>query len=272
MQTIGERLEEARKRKGVSLREAAEATKIRGDYLQKLEANQLDLGLSPIYLRGFIRGYAHYLGLSAEKLVNDFDDLNPDSARAGCSANREIYGRMEFGPAETTRAEPPAAGTTPSAAAHKPAPRASRPPKHLGKFPVTESSSERGLLLHLLKLVGGGVLAIALVVWVVLWSVSSKPKPTPVPAAPEHAAVKPAPAELAPLKIYAKGPVKITLRQKSDSTVLIDATLRANETREVPRRGAIQITVDTPANVDFETVYAGKLIRFPASNGELPGE
>ena len=33
MQTIGEKLEEARKRKGVSVREAAETTKIRGDYL-----------------------------------------------------------------------------------------------------------------------------------------------------------------------------------------------------------------------------------------------
>ena len=34
MQSIGERLEEARKRKGISLREAAEATKIRSDFLR----------------------------------------------------------------------------------------------------------------------------------------------------------------------------------------------------------------------------------------------
>ena len=32
MQTIGERLEEARKRKGISIREASEATKIRSEY------------------------------------------------------------------------------------------------------------------------------------------------------------------------------------------------------------------------------------------------
>ena len=43
MQTIGERLEEARKRKGISIREAAENTKIRGDYLQKFEANTFDI-------------------------------------------------------------------------------------------------------------------------------------------------------------------------------------------------------------------------------------
>ena len=41
MQTIGERLEEARKKRGLSLREAAEATKIRGDYLQKLSLKHI---------------------------------------------------------------------------------------------------------------------------------------------------------------------------------------------------------------------------------------
>ena len=55
MQTIGERLEDARKKKGISIREAAEATKIRGDYLQKFESNQFDIGLTEIYTRGFLR-------------------------------------------------------------------------------------------------------------------------------------------------------------------------------------------------------------------------
>jgi cytoskeleton protein RodZ len=55
MQTIGERLEEARKRKGISIREAAEATKIRGDYLHKYENNQFDIKLPEIYVRGFLR-------------------------------------------------------------------------------------------------------------------------------------------------------------------------------------------------------------------------
>ncbi len=61
MQTIGERLEDARKKKGISIREAAEATKIRGEYLQKFEGNQFEIGLTDIYTRGFLRGYANYL-------------------------------------------------------------------------------------------------------------------------------------------------------------------------------------------------------------------
>jgi len=52
MQTIGERLEEARKRKGISIREASEATKIRSEYLHKFESNSLDINLPEIYIRG----------------------------------------------------------------------------------------------------------------------------------------------------------------------------------------------------------------------------
>src|SRR5258707_125223 len=69
MQTIGERLEEARKRKGISLREAAEATKIRGDYLLKFESNQYDINLPEIYVRGFLRTYANFLKLSVDKIT-----------------------------------------------------------------------------------------------------------------------------------------------------------------------------------------------------------
>ena len=72
MQTIGERLEEARKRKGISIREAAEATKIRGDYLHKFENNQFDIRLPEIYVRGFLRNYAVYLKLPGDKISNDY--------------------------------------------------------------------------------------------------------------------------------------------------------------------------------------------------------
>ena len=74
MQTIGERLEEARKRKGISIREAAETTKIRGDYLQKFEANSFAIDLPPLYIRGFVRTYARFL----ELVVTVAGTLGPD--------------------------------------------------------------------------------------------------------------------------------------------------------------------------------------------------
>ena len=68
MQTLGERLQEARQRLGVTLREAAEFTKIRTDYLQAMEANQFEsIPLADVYKRGFVKVYAKYLRLDDEK-------------------------------------------------------------------------------------------------------------------------------------------------------------------------------------------------------------
>ena len=63
MQSIGERLEEARKRRGISIREAAETTKIRSDFLAGFEENNFDLNLPEIYVRGFLRTYAVLLNI-----------------------------------------------------------------------------------------------------------------------------------------------------------------------------------------------------------------
>ncbi|MGA1205818.1 MAG: RodZ domain-containing protein [Opitutales bacterium] len=70
---IGERLEDARKRKGVSIREVAEATKIRGDYLLSMEDNTFDIPLPQIYIRGFLKNYARYLKLDPNKILTDYD-------------------------------------------------------------------------------------------------------------------------------------------------------------------------------------------------------
>ena len=74
MQTLGERLQEARQRLGVTLREAAEFTKIRTDYLQSMEANQFEsIPLADVYKRGFVKLYAKYLRLDEEKAGADFN-------------------------------------------------------------------------------------------------------------------------------------------------------------------------------------------------------
>lgn len=98
MQTIGERLEEARKRKGISIREAAEATKIRGDYLHKFESNQFDIKLPEIYVRGFLRIYGNYLKVPPEKLVTDYLalGLGEGGRPQKGGLNREIYGKIEI--------------------------------------------------------------------------------------------------------------------------------------------------------------------------------
>src|SRR5688572_14310444 len=125
MQTIGERLEEARKKKGISIREAAEATKIRGDYLQKFESNHFDIGLTEIYTRGFLRTYANFLKLPADRILNDYAALGRGDVRPR-TPNREVYGRMDITVAST--GAPESTATTEEAA---PAPE----PSHANRGP-----------------------------------------------------------------------------------------------------------------------------------------
>ena len=53
---IGQKLEEARNRKGISIREASESTKIRGDFLTSFEAGKFDLQLPEVYLAWIYSG------------------------------------------------------------------------------------------------------------------------------------------------------------------------------------------------------------------------
>lgn len=68
---IGDVLERARKERGLSLQEVEQATKIRKRYLAGLE--QEDFGALPdsVYVQGFLKTYANYLGLDGEELSRD---------------------------------------------------------------------------------------------------------------------------------------------------------------------------------------------------------
>jgi cytoskeletal protein RodZ len=91
MQNIGDRLAEARKRLGIALREASEATKIRTDYLQSMENGTFDFSLPEVYKRGFLKIYANYLKLDASKLADDYTN----QVAGGGRGDRENLGRVE---------------------------------------------------------------------------------------------------------------------------------------------------------------------------------
>ena len=79
---VGQKLEEARKRKGVSLREVSESTKIRGDYLSAIESGNVKINLPEVYLRGFVRLYAKFLDLDQDAMVAELDnDLGKSTSK-----------------------------------------------------------------------------------------------------------------------------------------------------------------------------------------------
>jgi cytoskeletal protein RodZ len=79
MASFGEKLRLEREMRGVSLREIADATKISVRFLRALEEDRVDVLPGGLFPRAFVKQYAQFLGLDAEKLAADFTHSHADA-------------------------------------------------------------------------------------------------------------------------------------------------------------------------------------------------
>lgn len=75
MDSIGERLKQAREQKGLNHDQVARDTNIAKRYLTALEEEDFSVFPGDPYLLGFLRNYADYLGLRAEELVSAYRNM-----------------------------------------------------------------------------------------------------------------------------------------------------------------------------------------------------
>jgi len=73
MPALGERFRAAREARGLSLSDVAEHIRIRSVYLAAIEDENWSAIGAPVYIRGFLRTYARFLGLEPEEVVADFN-------------------------------------------------------------------------------------------------------------------------------------------------------------------------------------------------------
>jgi len=269
MQTIGERLEEARKKKGISIREAAEATKIRGDYLSKFESNQFDIGLTELYVRGFLRTYAQFLRVPSERVLNDYSALGRGEKK-GRQPSREIYGKMDVTISSAESGQAPASAAADDdapAPAAAPARRSPHTPRR--NSPADTPSVDPALVFKGLKFAGGVALVILLVWGAIALFRSATGGPhaagtaataSPAPAqttatAPTRAAPSPT---LSPLDqsitLVALDTVRVKVVNAADNSVILpDTTLSRGQTLAVAKPASpIYITYSAGENLEVE--------------------
>ena len=276
MQTIGERLEEARKRKGISIREAAEATKIRGDYLHKFENNQFDIRLPEIYVRGFLRNYAVYLKLPGDKISNDYLALGLGDAKHARPINREIYGRMDLSVAsasknsDDSRPAPSAAaaamtpGAEPVAGHGDNNPATFRPRGGGGNGGGSGFSIDPNLILKGSALIGGGVVLVLLLIWGIGWLGKSKSSAS---SSDNVTWVKPQAGERTLNIIATTATVDLVTVTDANGTVLYRGPVKAGESRSVPRTGVLTINTEQPQNLSVQTDTGGPLYQLKDQTG-----
>jgi cytoskeleton protein RodZ len=79
-QTIGQRLKAEREEQRLTLEKVFEATRIRVQYLQALEEDDLSVMPSPVQARGYLRNYAEYLGVDVEQMLHELREMNAQPA------------------------------------------------------------------------------------------------------------------------------------------------------------------------------------------------
>jgi len=257
MQSIGERLEEARKRRGISIREASEATKIRGDFLLNFENNQFDVNLPDIYVRGFLRNYSGFLKIDPEKIVTDFNATRLGETKPSRRDSRELFGRLELPEKPRANVESSeSAGSNPARRRpEEPTDTAPRPPRS----PRLASNNPELTNYVKIGLIGvGGIVALLLIVWLVLMIGKAFKEPArantsnPPPVTENPTAVE-------TITLIAVGDVWVKVTPVDGTVPLFDGRLARGERKTIEKHGAVRLAYNVGANLQAE--INGQLFR-----------
>ncbi len=73
--TIGGRLKKARSKRGLTFDDVYRDLKIHPNILESLEKDRIDHSIGDVYIKGFLKKYARYLGLEGEGMLSEFAEV-----------------------------------------------------------------------------------------------------------------------------------------------------------------------------------------------------
>ncbi len=74
---VGSLLKGEREKRGFSLDQLSQITRLRKHYIEALEDENWDNLPSPVYVKGFIRAYAQGLGFDAKEAISLYENIAP---------------------------------------------------------------------------------------------------------------------------------------------------------------------------------------------------
>lgn len=266
---FAKKLEEARTRQGISIRQASDALKIRSDFLLSFENDNGKFSMPDIYKHGFLKLYARYLKLDPEELTNEFltyqKELGAKKPKKVLKEEREILGTMELSPSDPTHSEEndaqailPLQNTEPLKAptqneqyAQKraPAPKPKKEPREPLMLPETKA------LYTKIGLIFGGTLAIFTIFALVISSIfngeTNEINPNFDSYSSEIATASDsifndslqttAEALLEEITLSGDGDVHVVIRQESDKKRLFSGNISRNKPVKITRKGPVKI-------------------------------
>lgn len=159
---IGNTLREARLRRGLDILDCEADTKIRAKYLRAMEEEQFDLMPSPTYVRGFLRTYSEFLDLDGQLVLDEYESRFGTYDAHLDTGSRPVRGSHRGRPSRQPSSHQAPDGRRPG-----------RPPRR--------GRPRRRTEVQLLWLAIGGVMSVALLIWL---GVGESGSPAPVPDTP----------------------------------------------------------------------------------------
>jgi cytoskeletal protein RodZ len=89
---IGDLLKEKRKERNLTIEQIAEITKIRAEYLRALEESDYKSFPSEVYLKGFLKNYAKYLGINSDQTLALYRRDNIITTK---KEKKELFGKLK---------------------------------------------------------------------------------------------------------------------------------------------------------------------------------
>ena len=249
MQTVGEKLEETRKRKGISLSEAAEVTKIRKDFLQKIEANDYNYDLPEIYKRGFIKNYAKYLKLNANKVLSQYLEQQASQSTRSQKSSTELFSAQpdlnkssEIESLESLSVKPSLGeiNLTQTKEPNVEPPASEEPPSEKEIYIKTAIFGTTTLLFIF------GIFWLIQAISQSMYKDTDEISNANIPTLTSSASETNVPSQnteyiVAEITLKASGPVYVQIRQKLDNKILLSKQLITGEIQTIKKKGPVDV-------------------------------
>lgn len=266
MQSIGEQLEEARKRKGISLREAAEATKIRSDFLSYIEQNRMDFDLPEIYKRGFLKNYARYLRLDIDKIMTDYNAVQLSNSRLNKKGGAEWFGQMDIKKSEGETEEPESSSDGDTGYGRI----SSKSPQPIDADVIDDEEEEADNTFYMkIGLIFVGTIALLFVVFGLVWAILGSGGTADsggTDTADSAEIVEPLETETSlganepeSITLTASGNVYVLVKQQLDEQKLFDQIMTEGQTVTLLKQGPVDIAFNAGENLSVK-VKGGSVI------------
>lgn len=270
---FGPKLEEARTRRGLSIRDAADATKIRSDFLISFEQDHGNFDMPEVYKRGFIKLYARYLKLDQDEILKDYQNYVSGASKRVKKEGREILGRIDLPGSDFSDEEEDSFLEQPSLnfeeTKKKETPKATKKESFEKiKAPIASMDPEtKRLYIKLGAIFGGGLAALIIIaVAVSSWMSSRK---SDISSTVAQSSIMSSSAKEGQfnenLTLVSESDVRVVVRQESDKEHLFSGYLEPNKPVTISRKGPVKIHFTDGSKLSIQR-QSGEKIR-PGGEG-----